>query len=623
MSVLETPRTLFKGEIAWDPITTNNYSDFYNEQTDQPVYPDAKDRVKAFRQEAIDNVVVPQYVIWNPHGTHRSTFFKTAITGVDLGNGVTGDPFVASPANFTGMLVDLEPYGSYSSQLFFNTMQFGIDGGYRIVGQRATRISDRQVNFYRNPQNTMRAGVASVMWQTSFHKDAQGFRVDAFDSPALIKLKAALEEKDVLGLTVRFSVYFTVYYDNPLLSNNSPLLDAEGKKLQDKLNSGGFQPNPARTMMVGAIGLWRKGEPLNEPGDRSLLWQGVPVLPPSPAGGPPGMVATAFARVDADTLAIDLSNSIPESSRDLTKANLGPLSVVAVDKAGTVMQLGTLDYTADAQRSHDMAYDKTAYEATSGIVRIPLAPGQGAAIADQDLQLRDAQGRVLLAEAALSAIPQVQNLYLDEGTGGIALFQVYNRGVPMRAVVPVTVYTLSADGSQITDTQDMKTDADGVLSFPVPAPKGDIWAYVACPNNLNPPSTQQGGLNPLLTGYMYVRVLAADADVAALPPTWENVYCRVLANWNAMAPCMDNWLMLDDPEQVRAHAGVIKQLTDPAGFEGYFFMPVTRDMTAGGRALLYKFLDAPPEKAAVKAKVAAPDALNFAQLSRSMRGDAR
>ena len=620
MSVLETPRILFRGEIAWDPITTNNYSDFYNEQTDQPVYPNAADRVKAFRQEAIDNVVVPQYIIWNPQGTHRSNFFKTAITGVDLGDGLTGDPFVASPANFTGMLVDLEPYGSYSSQLFFNTMQFGIDGGYRIVGKRATRISDRLVNFYRNPQNTMRAGVASVVWQTSFHKDADGFRVDAFDSPALIKLKAALKEKDVLGLTVRFSIYCTVYYDNPLLSNNSPLLDAEGKKLQDKLNSGGFQPNPARTMMVGAIGLWRKGEPLNEPGERSLLWQGVPVLPPAAPNNPPGMVATAFARVNEDTLALDLSNSIPESSRDLTKANLGPLSVVAVDAAGAVTQLGTLDYTADAQCSFDTAYDKTAYEATSGIVRIVLAPGQGAAIADQNLQLRDAQGTVLLAETALSAIPDVQNLYLDEGTPGTARFRIYNRGVPMRAAVPVTVYTMSADGSEITATQDMQTDAEGVLSFPVAAPKGDIWAYVACPNNLNPPAPQQGGLNPLLNGYMYVRVLAADADVAALPPTWENVYGRVLANWNAMAPCMDNWLMLNDPEQVKAHAGAVKQLTDPAGFEGYFFMPVTRDMTTGGRALLYKFLDAPPEKTAVKAKLAAPGAVSFAKLSRSMRG---
>ena len=114
-----------------------------------------------------------------------------------------------------------------------------------------------------------------------------------------------------------------------------------------------------------------------------------------------------------------------------------------------------------------------------------------------------------------------------------------------------------------------------------------------------------------------MRTLPADADIAALPPTWDNVYERVLANWNAMAPCMDNWLNLDDPVQVVNHAGVIKELTDPARFEAYIFMPVTRDMTKGERALLYAFLDAPGGLAAKSAGAAEPT--NFAALGRAMR----
>ena len=31
MSVLETPRLVFRGQIAWDPITTNNYTQQYDE----------------------------------------------------------------------------------------------------------------------------------------------------------------------------------------------------------------------------------------------------------------------------------------------------------------------------------------------------------------------------------------------------------------------------------------------------------------------------------------------------------------------------------------------------------------------------------------------------------------
>jgi hypothetical protein len=38
---------------------------------------------------------------------------------------------------------------------------------------------------------------------------------------------------------------------------------------------------------------------------------------------------------------------------------------------------------------------------------------------------------------------------------------------------------------------------------------------------------------------------------------------------------------------------MLKQLTDPANFENYLFMPVTRDMSRGERALLYNFLDLP------------------------------
>jgi hypothetical protein len=37
-------------------------------------------------------------------------------------------------------------------------------------------------------------------------------------------------------------------------------------------------------------------------------------------------------------------------------------------------------------------------------------------------------------------------------------------------------------------------------------------------------------------------------------------------------------------------APVLRRLTDKANFEAFRFMPVTRDMTAGQRALLYVFL---------------------------------
>jgi hypothetical protein len=120
---------------------------------------------------------------------------------------------------------------------------------------------------------------------------------------------------------------------------------------------------------------------------------------------------------------------------------------------------------------------------------------------------------------------------------------------------------------------------------------------------------------------MYLRVLQADSDIAALPPTWDNVHNYVLSNWEAMAPCMDNWLLLGDEKQVRAYAALIKKLTDPANFEDFRFMPVTRDMSAGQRTLLHGFLDG---GGAIVATSVLPPAgrsrQNFHRLGRAMRG---
>jgi hypothetical protein len=90
-----------------------------------------------------------------------------------------------------------------------------------------------------------------------------------------------------------------------------------------------------------------------------------------------------------------------------------------------------------------------------------------------------------------------------------------------------------------------------------------------------------------------------------MDPTLGNVCVNVLANWNAMAPCMDNSLDLSNPQQIRAFSARVKRLADPGFFENFLFMPVTRDMSAGQRTLLYNWLSAGARQGAAAA-VAAP-----------------
>lgn len=654
MSVLETPRIVFRGNVAWDPIVTNNYTTLYDEDTAQAQLPDADtvyDKVQAFRTEAITDVDPNTHPDtrtqrnWDPQGTHRSVFYDLSapdaasteskitaseISGVDLGNGIAvDDPFVGAPARFSGKLVDLEPYGSFSSQLFFDSMSFGIDGGCRIVGRRRTRVTARYINLARNPVFYI-AGFASIVWQTSFLTD--DLIIDAFDSPALQALQEALGQPGVKGLTVRWVNYRTIYYDCPELATDVDLRTTKAQELISKLRvndpagSGVWQPNPARSKMVGVIGLWREGEPLHEPGDRALIATAPP--PPGRPATPPA-VGTAFARLDGNRLTIDLGSSMPETGLDLVKQNWGILDVVALDpsKPDGAVQLATIGYDEATHPGCQAYYARDHYEADSGIVTLEV---DASSVQPGAILQVNADQTAVLKEVAIRAIPLIPNLYLNEGDTAEATFQLYVNGVPGGAGTHVTVYAYDPNGNLVPNpfyslVWQGQAGPDGQFSFTLPPGPASVIAYmpVIGPN----PEPPAGGPYPQWYTYMYVRRLPANDDVAALEPTWDNVYARVLANWNAMAPCMDNWLDLHDPEQVRAFGPAIKQLTDPANMEWFSYMPVTRDMTEGERTLLYNFLDGPDQGAAralLGAEAPAQDATeapppNTAGLSRFMR----
>jgi hypothetical protein len=588
MSVLETPRLYFRGKTTWDPIVTNNQAAQYDENDSATVFGTGAADVAAFRKDAIAAVVGGGN--WNPHGTHRSTFYETSIVGVDLGNGtITDDPIVKSPVALTGMLVDLEPYGSVSSQVFFDAMSFGIQGGCRVFAPRATRMTGRYINFARNLSYKYIAGLASVVWQTSFPK-AAGLHIDPHDSPVLLRLAAALkEDDDVLGLTVRWNAYRTLYFDSLNPSNNAGL----AQQLQAKLTGGGFQPNPARSELVGVLGLWRKGEPASEPGDRALLMRGS-----SP-------VASTHVRLSTDRLVLDLANSVPETSVDLTKLDLGDLTAVAVasDSTTVLAKLGTFGYDS---------YCREAYEASAGIVTIKVDPAAAQLAQTADIQLRKQDGTVLLAESALRAIPVVPNIYLDEGDTATLEVLVLDRGKPAGAGTDVSIGdSTTATIATITSV----TNAQGIAAFPLTGVTGQVQGFgLAAGKGVSAPLN----INTQTTSYVYVRTRPADDNIAQLEPTWTNVHKFVLRNWQAMAPCMDNWLDLGNPDQVKSFASMLRRLTDKANFESYRFMPVTRDMTAGERTLLYKFLgEKSPLEEAVESAPTQPSPI---RMSRALRG---
>ncbi|HEV7644019.1 MAG TPA: hypothetical protein VGO50_08780 [Pyrinomonadaceae bacterium] len=611
MSVLETPRIIFGGEVSWDPIVTNNYQNEYNEATSLPQM-DFNETVEQFRADAISADAVINNGNWNPQGTHRSNFYNAYVSGVDLGSGIERkDPFVSSAAAFQGMLVDLEPYGAFTSQLFFDQISFGIEGGCRILAARKYRFTARYINFFRLPRSVygFAASVASVVWQTSFEK--AGLTIDAYDSPALTALKAALDDPGVLGLTVRFNVYSTHYYGAENSSDIPPL----EQQLVDNLAAGGFQPNPARSTMVGVIGLWRENEPAQEPGDRVML---------AAQQGPPKFVASAYARLETgnapldgkNILTIDMSNSISETDLQQTKQDLGPLTVSAVDSGGNQTELGTIDYSQ---------YNRDAYRDSAGIVTLQLSDLQAKAAAGGTLQMTGggsgSGSTTYLTEQALRAIPCDPNLYVNLGDPDSTTdVLVLNKGVPAGSGITVA---MELNSPSVVQSTTAVTGSDSIATFTVlssEGQQGQVQGFVLQPDPDG--SAEAININPQATTYMYIRMLADPGPFqGAVPPaaTWDNVYDFCLANWNAMAPCMDNWLDLKSETEVKAYASIIKKLTDPNNFESYRFMPVTRDMTPGERDLLYRFLDGDQAKSVKLEAAPQEEPATPAELSRQMR----
>lgn len=595
MSVLETPRVIFGGNISWDPIVTNNYNNLYDEATSWTEL-EPTETVDQFRQDAASSRWVINGGNWNPHGTHRSIFYDTYINGVDLGAGVENkDAFAGSPVYFEGMLVDCEPYGAFTSQLFFDQISLGIDGGCRIFAPRTSRFTARYINFARLPRRVYNfaASVASVVWQSSFAK-SDGLRVDAHDSVVLQALAKALDNDDVLGLTVRFNAYSTHYYG----AETDSKIPTREQELVKNLAGGGFQPNPARSKIVGVVGLWRKGEPAHEPGERAML---------SVAGSPQN-VATAHARLDGNKLTVDLSNSISETDLQETKQDVGTLVFSVKDSvSGSETSLGAIDYSQ---------YNRDAYRASAGIVTIDLDDNQAKAAAEGNLQMNGEDGANYLSEEPLRAIPTDPNLYINYGDSTTTDVLVLNKGVPAGSGIKVA---MQLDSASVVQSTVAVTNADGIATFNVFGQQGQVQGFVLTPN---PDSSNPASINPQTTNYMYIRTLQDSPALSGpkpLEPTWENVYKYCLSNWNAMAPCMDNWLDLKNEAQVKAYGSILKRLTDPANFESYRFMPVTRDMTQAERKLLYDFLDGDGRTSAELEAVPVKETVNQAELSRKMR----
>lgn len=656
MSILSLPRITFSGKTEWNPDTTNNYDTYYDSATAAPVPPNVS------RDEYLGTLKsqVTDQGNWNLYGDHAVRFVDTAISSIQLPSGtVASDPLLGKPTLILGLvwsdsknpparLVDVDPYGATSSQLFFDSFQIG-DGQVGVTGKRVDRFSDRDFFFARNlnlDNQAMIAGKMGVVWQTAFPKDQLKWN-GLSSSPALTALKQAVDSSDAAGLVVRFVSYRTQYFTNCRFNGKSITTFEE---LQTAYEQGFTGRNPAYSALLGNVGVWNTGSLQTGPSDRVLIpvpkakvpVQGSVTPPATPAAiaAPEGsktlltrqqakLQASAVAeaataptatlgqsqfRVEFDTtgdsgrVILDFINAVPEINQELVKADLGDIQIQARDNADhtKVTLLGNpVSYAA---------YNREAYVSGGGVLTIPFTTGASALKKGTLEVVVGPSATVLLAERPLEVVTDSKSIYLDEGQTTVVQLTVQDRGAVAKGAgfaVSIAQYgnsLISAASDalfRLTDTggNPLPVDANFIATIPVvngvatfqvsPAMAGTgVLCYQA-----HAVSTTVQFLPDLQVSMSFsnIRNLPWDDSLAKFDKPevvipWSIVYENVLKVYDLVYPVMSLVIDLRNKQAVEGAGGQFRRATALEIFESTLYMPITREMSQRKRNILWRYL---------------------------------
>jgi hypothetical protein len=660
MSVLNLPRLNFSGQALWNPNTVNNSPFVYNENLLQP-NPDIPPATFGDWIKSLNNVPPPNQNLngsWNVYGDGSCWFRGATIGGVQLAYGETttddaicgaelqivGQSFQQNPGNPPPCrMVDVAPYQSSTTQFFVKWLQLGTSkAGLKaaVASRMFLRWSMlRNTDFAHLPI----AGPAGVILQTSARAaDIEWYGVES--SPALQALQKAANASPNQGIVIQLALYLVQYYKNATF-NGQPITSAQ--ELAAAYANGFTGGNPAQTEITGTIGVWGPNElataptqiilnpvaavpPLASPSlpaARAVMEGMVPAPPPPPPQ--PQQLGPAIASLDAgaSNLAVSFITTVWETDLNLTKADLGPLQLQAVDGGGTVTTLATIPYSS----AENKGYDKASYRQSSGILDFALTPAQVTLLqaAGTSLQLNvpdaAANGVVALQQLPLVCETDQRGVYLDEGETQTITVAVYENGAPAGDNVLVCVnqyYEAPYDTSQAfpyylvtpanqgqaclnlgpsgTPNQIVLPVTNGTVSFSITSvsPGSAMLGFQPFLAGSAPPAPLPGGPGNFpgtgtTTFYAVVRCLGFDNQMLAIPDdqvNWTNTYNMVLQPYNLVYPIMSLIIDLADENAVNAAAGRILAVTEyPQNFMWTLFMPVTREMSAGKRSLLRRY----------------------------------
>lgn len=634
MSGLTLPRIIFSGTTSWNPNTVNNNPDNYDEIGVEPVLDG-----KTFSEYAqwliqMNTAGTDLNGSWNVYGDFSVDFTPVTVTGVQPASRKP-DPLIGKPVQILSKvsprMVDIDPFSPYTTQVVYHSFSLG-DDTVGVSGPGAVRIGSHWPNFGRNLNETgtlIIAGSMGVVWQAALPKSSLTW-YGVEQSPALEALRAALEADPAnQGLVFLFASYRTLYYQT---------VTWQGQRITTPQQLGaayaaGFQSgNPAQSMTLGRVAVWGPGELASAPTGDLLLSPVHQVttadLPLARNVRPEGrlgqlgeaakqqrvLLGAAQARVDRarSVVVLDFLATFPEADASLAKAVLGTFVLQVVGSDGKPTPIGAPITFAE--------YDRQAYESGGGIVEVSFAdtPELADVIAVGTLQLVNAGGTVALRQVPLVSETDQRGLWVDEATTGTITVQTYQNGTtPPLETVQLLVVPYDENLDRIQDpTQAVFEIVDGSgqaqpLSPVLPVGPHGSTAFTVCPLQAGigyyfffpftgsvaptPPDNIQGptGIAPDHY-YAALRALPFDNHLNDSTPdsdlTWQFIYDNVLSTWDVVYPLMSTIIPLSNQQAVDQAAAAIAFRVDLDPFKASQYMPIARDMSAGKKKLLLRYL---------------------------------
>ena len=597
-------------------------------------------------------------------GTHHVSFVqyqdkRTIVTGgaTAYGSGAsTTDPLLGQAVSLgSGSLVDTNPASFWSSQIYWSSFALG-NQQCGLSGPRQVRMHSRWLNLGRiysaSKELTQPAASVACCLQTCIPTALVNFANGAPGTPTYSPMIAALQQSTgqagVLGVMVRFTAYVNLYFQNGIFNNITQQprsyeeLAAVLATAWDAWYATGdgsqFFSQPCYSHVVGSVGVWKSGELMSVPGGRYLAATPASVAPidASSSQATPVSLGPVVANVDFDSqlISLDLNSTIPEvacagtSASDLKKADVGPLTVGVQDAAGNFSPLAPPVLYA--------GYQKSAYEASAGIIDLPICASSAAAQSLKNgtaLLAIQMQGLTTLVEPSggYSAQTDRRGIYLDENEQTQFQITVYRAGVSAPGarvlvakydnglnLIPTTStqYVNFTNGlpqnlstpSGATEITIIDANADGIATVGIAAqasgfPVLAFYPFAAGDPLPTPPPVLLGPGVPnsqMITNAFYatVRVLPFDSDAPAefialwnathdSAKVWSYIYDEILYVYDMLFNVMLNKVNLGDRTAVEQAAGSIATLISTAYFaENPQAMPITRDLSDGKRTVL-------------------------------------